>query len=304
MKIKVITVLIILLYFISNTIYDVFIKKHDVFFRDYVEFLESSSNNKRFMNYILVIVFWWNLISIFLDLKYKVLIIPILFIIYLSFWPILYVFNMIFELFISNEPFVEIYDELKGFEKNYKVIKPELDALYDEFAPKCIKDVNPGFTIGTDDDKCWRIINIKYLGKFVDSIDIDKYPQLKKTLNDPMIYNAFFSILDPRVNIPVHRGYYKGFLRYHIGYKIPEGSFISVNDIKYKWKEGKGVMFDDMYKHYVENNSDETRIVIYCDIKRKLPLPLHVLNSIYTNVLSEHFILKRLLKNDHKTKNI
>ena len=39
----------------------------------------------------------------------------------------------------------------------------------------------------------------------------------------------------------------------------------------YFWEEGKSVLFDDTYLHEVQNNTDEMRIALLLDIKRKIP---------------------------------
>ena len=78
------------------------------------------------------------------------------------------------------------------------------------------------------------------------------------------------SILPPGKKIPVHVGPYKGVLRYHLGLKIPKdinNCFIVVNKKKYCWEEGKDVLFDDTLEHYVENNTNETRVILFLDIK-------------------------------------
>ena len=48
---------------------------------------------------------------------------------------------------------------------------------------------------------------------------------------------------------------------------------------KYNWKEGKGVLFDDTFRHEVWNESEHTRVVLFCDVYReRMPWLLRVLN--------------------------
>jgi len=227
-----------------------------------------------------------------------------LYVLYLSFWPLTLLMNLLLQCFVKNKNFVKNYKEFDILEEKYNDhVKHELDNIYEKYKPKhCIKDVNPGFSIGFSDKKCWRSINIKSLGKFV--LPMDDYPVLKSVLQNKIVSNAFLSILDPHVNIPEHTGYYRGYLRYHLGYKIPKGAFISVDGQKYEWTEGKGVMFDDMYPHYVENDTNYTRIVLYIDILRKLPAPLHYINTLYIYLISNHFVLKKITKRDHSVKKL
>jgi beta-hydroxylase len=42
-----------------------------------------------------------------------------------------------------------------------------------------------------------------------------------------------------------------------------------INNNKYTWSEGKDILFDDTYIHRVENNTNETRVVLFLDIRRQ-----------------------------------
>jgi beta-hydroxylase len=111
----------------------------------------------------------------------------------------------------------------------------------------------------------------------------------------PGVYNAFFSILEPRQYVRPHWGYFKGFVRYHLGVIVPGDDekrkcWLRVNDDpddnlrrekrlvergeKYYWREGRGVVFDDTNLHDAANESDEVRVVLWVDAIRKLPPPL------------------------------
>ena len=45
---------------------------------------------------------------------------------------------------------------------------------------------------------------------------------------------------------------------------------ILVDGVPYAWRDGEGVLFDETYLHWVENDTDETRIVLFCDVERPL----------------------------------
>jgi beta-hydroxylase len=113
------------------------------------------------------------------------------------------------------------------------------------------------------------------------------------------VYNAFFSILEPHQYVSPHWGYYKGFLRYHLGVIIPgnnadEKCWLRVNvdradnarrdksliqgTAKFHWQNGRGVMFDDTNLHDAANESDEVRVVLWLDVARKLPRALDLYN--------------------------
>jgi aspartyl/asparaginyl beta-hydroxylase (cupin superfamily) len=117
----------------------------------------------------------------------------------------------------------------------------------------------------------------------------------------PEAYTAFFSILEPDQYITPHKGYYKGFLRYHLGVIIPNDNvdsdcWLRVNSDPdaqkkrerhkiaegetYYWKDGEGILFNDNYTHDAANNSQETRVVLWIDIARKLPFFYHWFNRL------------------------
>src|SRR5262249_23865073 len=113
------------------------------------------------------------------------------------------------------------------------------------------------------------------------------------------VYNAFFSILEPHQYVTPHWGYYKGFVRYHLGVVIPRDNadgkcWLRVNvdpadnamrdkglierGPKYHWHDGRGVMFDDTNLHDAMNDSNEVRVVLWLDVARKLPRVLDLYN--------------------------
>jgi len=121
----------------------------------------------------------------------------------------------------------------------------------------------------------------------------------------PGLYTAFFSILEGGQTITPHWGYWKGFLRYHLGVIIPGNNadracWLRVNadpadnarrdkaliarGEKHYWKEGHGVMFDDTYLHDAQNGSSDVRVVLWLDLRRKLPPVLDALNTAILEV--------------------
>ncbi len=113
------------------------------------------------------------------------------------------------------------------------------------------------------------------------------------------VYNAFFSILEPRQYVSPHWGYYKGFVRYHLAVVIPGDNaerkcWLRVNTDradnarrdkaliergpKHYWRNGRGVIFDDTNLHDAANESDEVRVVLWLDVARKMTPALDLYN--------------------------
>jgi len=170
-----------------------------------------------------------------------------------------------------------MYPELYNIEANADNIIHEFNEYMNKYSARCIRESNPGFKIETTNstENCWRAIFLKKVG-IIQNEYVSLFPNLYSLLNHEFINTAFFSILDPGVEIPEHKGYYKGYLRYHLGIIIPNNntlntndkSYIVCNNQKYYWKEKEGVLFDDMFLHYVKNPTNKTRVVLYLDIKR------------------------------------
>ena len=72
--------------------------------------------------------------------------------------------------------------------------------------------------------------------------------------------------------LPRHRDPYAGSLRYHLGLITPNDDrcFIEVDGERYSWRDGEGVMFDETYLHYAENQSGQNRLILFCDIERPM----------------------------------
>ena len=136
--------------------------------------------------------------------------------------------------------------------------------------------------------KGWKTFPLRMFGR--NNIkNLNKCPRLKQILeSDKNITSAFFSIMEPGKLLPSHYGPFKGILRYHLGLLIPKGNcFISVDDQIYDWVEGEGVLFDETYKHFVINDTDYHRIILFVDIKRPFrTYPLKKLNDMILKIMS------------------
>src|SRR5262249_36523883 len=107
----------------------------------------------------------------------------------------------------------------------------------------------------------------------------------------PCIKGAMFAALEPGGRLVRHRDPFAGSLRYHLGLVTPThpGSCrIVVDDIPYTWRDGEDLLFDETFLHYAENATDQTRIILFCDIER--PLRSRVMSAV--NRWVSHHIMK------------
>lgn len=240
-----------------------------------------------------------------------ILIVIILYIYTLILYPLLTLYNQYLKLYYKNSPFIHnVNKEFNNnllLEKNFSTYNKELHNYMNKYSViDCIHDNVPAFMIGKSEENCWRVLHIKTIGEFKDDFK-DVCPELYKILNEKRVYNAFLSILDPNVNIPIHVGYSKMFLRYHLGIEIPSFNgkkpFIVCGNEKYEWSEGKGIIFDDIYPHYVENPTPKRRIVLYIDLIRE-DLVDNKLNDILLYIIGKNYILNQYNKKQHEQKKI
>ena len=176
------------------------------------------------------------------------------------------------------------FEEHHIIQKDWKKIQQEALELYskkDELMN--MSDIAKGFFTKIDNEKGkWKVFIIKWYDNTVTTA-LNLAPETCKVIDKcPNVRAAMFSMLEPGKRIPLHKGPFKGCLRYHLGLKIPKdhkNCYIEVDDVKYSWYEGEGLVFDDTYKHAVYNNTNEPRIILFVDIVRPMNYPMNKVNS-------------------------
>ena len=88
----------------------------------------------------------------------------------------------------------------------------------------------------------------------------------------PNVKGAMFALLPGGSHLNPHRDPFAGSLRYHLGLSTPNSDDcrIFVDGQEYAWRDGEDVMFDETYVHWVKNETDKTRVILFCDIERPL----------------------------------
>lgn len=132
------------------------------------------------------------------------------------------------------------------------------------------QDVDIFTKIGSDD---WRTFNLILYNLDVPG-NVERCPEMVRLLKRvPGMQSALISIISPGAYIPPHSDPAKGVIRYHLAFKVPqdrENCFIEVDGQRYHWAEGEGVVFDDVFDHWVRNDTDEYRVILFVDILRPL----------------------------------
>lgn len=194
----------------------------------------------------------------------------------------------------------QTYPALDRLTNGFSVIRGEFDRLMAEtVALPEYHDVDKGErAISATTPKKWSVFMLEILGH-KPAVNRACCPETCKLLDTiPGLIQAFFSILDPGKSVPEHEGPYLGYLRYHLGLRVPtrKPPKLVVKGQDYHWKEGEAVLFDDSYPHKVVNDSPETRAVLIVDVRRPLPMVPNLLNLFITNVVARHTYGKKVAK--------
>lgn len=201
------------------------------------------------------------------------------------------------EIYISTDQFKWI-DVL---ESNYSQIKHEFDEFYKKHTG-LIPDI---CEISEEQNQVVNKNEWKFIPLYAYGIPVTSYlpffPVTAKCLQSiPDYTTVFFSILMPKTKIKSHRGAYKGFLRYHLGIRIPENNKIcgiNISNEVYHWENGKSVVFDDTFEHFAWNDSNEYRTVLYIDFIRPMPAFLMWISKKMTKVISKSLFIQNAVKN-------
>jgi ornithine lipid ester-linked acyl 2-hydroxylase len=185
---------------------------------------------------------------------------------------------------LPEQPFYDPagFPWVRDLEANWKVMRRELDEVltYHQDLPN-FQDISTDQAMLTDDDR-WKTYFFYGYG-FKSEPNCARCPETTRILERiPGMQTAMFSILSPRKHIPPHNGPYKGVLRYHLGLLVPEPEDqlgISVGGQVAEWREGESLVFDDTFEHFVWNDTDGTRVVLFLDVVRELRGPMRAFNS-------------------------
>ncbi len=118
----------------------------------------------------------------------------------------------------------------------------------------------------------WKRFYLKWYGDSHPSAEelCPRTTALLRTL--PSVKAAMFAWLPDGGKLNPHRDPYAGSLRYHLGLITPNDDrcYIEVDGVRYSWRDGEGVVFDETYIHRAENHSGQGRLILFCDIERPM----------------------------------
>ena len=163
------------------------------------------------------------------------------------------------------------FPQLDLLQANWKAIRDEAAHLFDEgFIRAAAKHGDASFN--SFFKQGWKRFYLTWYGEPLASAEA-LCPQtvaLLKTI--PGVKAAMFATLAPNSRLNPHRDPFAGSLRYHLGLITPNSRDcrIYVDGEEHVWGDGKDVMFDETFVHWVENSTDQTRVILFADVERPL----------------------------------
>lgn len=118
----------------------------------------------------------------------------------------------------------------------------------------------------------WKRFYLKWYDEFLPSAKALCPRTTQLLAGVPSINAAMFALLPPGSRLGQHRDPFAGSLRYHLGLVTPnsERCRIVVDGQHYHWRDDEAVMFDERFVHWAENQTEQTRLILFCDIERPL----------------------------------
>ncbi len=192
----------------------------------------------------------------------------------------------------SKQPSRPFYDredfkEMDLIKENWQVIKQEGEKLFDEgYIREAIGGNEAGF--GSFFKRGWKRFYLTWNRDTLPSAE-DLCPKTLALVRQiPLIKSALFTRLPAHSHLNPHRDPFAGTLRYHLGLVTPNSDkcAIYVDEQVQPWYDGQDFIFDETFIHYVINDTDDYRLIFFCDLDRPLKEPMYTINQWVSNVLA------------------
>jgi beta-hydroxylase len=184
-------------------------------------------------------------------------------------------YNVLMYMFsaVPNKPYVSVdnFPELKKLSDNWEVLRTEAMQLFDEgYIRGAAKYNDLGFN--SFFRRGWKRFYVKWYDKPLASALALCPKTVALVQSIPSVNAAMFALLPPGGDLGKHRDPFAGSLRYHLGLSTPnsENCRIFVDGEPYHWRDGEAVIFDETFIHWAENKTDQTRVILFCDVERPL----------------------------------
>jgi beta-hydroxylase len=173
--------------------------------------------------------------------------------------------------------------ELDVLRANWQTIRDEAVALMDQGGIRAATGHNDlGFNSFFKNG--WKRFYVKWYGAPMPSAETACPKTVALVQSLPNVNAAMFALLPPGGKLNRHRDPFAGSLRYHLGLVTPNSDRcrIYVDGQPYWWRDGEDLLFDETFIHSAANDTDVTRIILFCDVERPLRTPvMRALNRLF-----------------------
>ena len=198
-------------------------------------------------------------------------------------------YNLLVTAFSSvpRKPMLDVEDfpELKPLTDHWQIIREEAEALITGGHVRPAEKHND-VAFNTFFRRGWTRFYIKWYDQPLASAR-ELCPRTVDLVQSiPTVNAALFAMMKPQSMLGEHRDPFAGSVRYHLGLITPNSDQcrIYVDGNPYAWRDGQAVMFDETYIHSVRNDTDESRIILFCDVARPIPnRAMRAINRFVTN---------------------
>jgi beta-hydroxylase len=158
---------------------------------------------------------------------------------------------------------------LELIKQNYDIIRDEAKALLDGGVfqrPPAVDE--PGYN--SFEKGGWRQYPIKWYGPSCRQSAASACPHTCSVLERiPAILSAMFVVLPAGGRIGRHHDPLATSLRYHIGLVTPNSAkcALTLDGQAHPWHDGKELLFDQTFLHSALNETDQPRVILFCDVE-------------------------------------
>ena len=207
-------------------------------------------------------------------------------------WPLFSPFNCLLYMFTEKRAaknFMDLKDfpELSSIQDNWETIRSEAVKVYEEqyFDKTKDKDNAGHYDLGfrTFYKYGWSKFYVTWYG-YTHESSKRLMPKTVEIMNSiPSVNGSMLTILPPGGKLTRHLDPLACSMRYHLGLMTPndDNCFINVDGESYSWRDGQAMMFDETFLHYAQNNTDQPRLIIMCDIERPMGFFGKIVNFFY-----------------------
>jgi beta-hydroxylase len=201
--------------------------------------------------------------------------------------------NMVITLFsaVPRKPILDVqkFSDLRPLRDHWTTIRDEALTLFEAGHIRG-SDKHNDVAFNTFFRRGWKRFYLKWYDDVLPSAQqlCPKTVELVQSI--PSVNAALFALLPAGGKLGEHRDPFAGSLRYHLGLITPndDACRIYIDGTPYSWRDGQDIVFDETYIHSAANDTDQTRVILFCDVAR----PVHT--SVVRGL--NRFITKHIVK--------